>query len=152
MKSPIAQEAILKKIEALGKAVPPSWASLAGHELIRTLRIMLGMTQAQLGRRCHKPQSYIALLEQGKVDCKMGTFQKICQALLCDVLIIPKPRKKISQIVQDRIKQAARRNIERLAGTMSLENQKPEEAVLAHLLAEEERRLRQSGSSEIWSA
>jgi transcriptional regulator with XRE-family HTH domain len=129
----------------------PSVAELPPPALIRTLRAALHMNQAQLARRAGIPQSHLARIETGKGDAQVGTLRKIFAALGCDLLFVPKAKKDLGAVLEEAIQEKARRNVARVAGTMTLEKQTPDDETLRSLIASEIRRLRQNPTSEIWA-
>lgn len=52
------------------------------------------MSQAQLARRSGVAQAHIARLEVGAIDPKLATMQRLFDAMFCDLLILPRPRKR----------------------------------------------------------
>jgi transcriptional regulator with XRE-family HTH domain len=44
-----------------------------------------GLTQSELAEKCHTTQQTIAKIEQGVVDPKLSTLEKIADALGCEV-------------------------------------------------------------------
>jgi transcriptional regulator with XRE-family HTH domain len=118
--------------------------------MLRTLRTALHMTQAQLANRAGMPQSHIARIEAGKADVQLGTLRKVFGALFCDFLLVPRMGRDFESVLDERIKEKARRNVSRISGTMALEKQLPEDETLQALIHSEESRLRAHPSSEIW--
>lgn len=53
----------------------------ADHPSIAQLRLQKGWSQTELAKRAETSQSYIARLEQGKIDPQMSTASKIAAAL-----------------------------------------------------------------------
>ena len=60
------------------------------------------MSQAQLSRRCGVPQPHIAILESGKIDARLSTLRRLFDAMFCDLLIVPRPRKRPSDVLAER--------------------------------------------------
>jgi predicted transcriptional regulator len=62
-----------------------AWSTLAelSHlgDAIRERRAELGWTQAELARRTGIPQADISRLENGRLDARWSTIQRICAAL-----------------------------------------------------------------------
>ena len=146
---PVSGRRAIRKIEEYSARAPAA-ARLAPHEMLRTLRSALHMTQAQLAKRAGMPQSHIARIEGGKADVRLGTMRKVLGALFCDFLLIPRMARNLETVLDGRIKEKARRNVSRVSGSMALEKQLPEEETLRALIRSEESRLRAHPSSDIW--
>jgi transcriptional regulator with XRE-family HTH domain len=62
-----------------------TWSALAGldrpGDSIRERRIELGWTQAELARRTGIPQADISRIENGRLDARWSTIQRISAAL-----------------------------------------------------------------------
>lgn len=132
-------------------AQAPAAAQLPPHAMIRVLRTALHMTQSQLAKRAGLPQSHMARIESGRGDLQIGTLRKVMAALFCDVLVVPQMKRRLDDVLEDRIRQKARKNVARVSGTMALEKQLPDEETLSALIRSEESRLRTHPSSEIWA-
>ena len=80
----------------------PKRANLEPAVLLRALRGALRMSQADLARRSGVQQAVVARVESGKGDVRLGTLRKLFDAMFCDLLILPKPRKRPSDAVAER--------------------------------------------------
>jgi transcriptional regulator with XRE-family HTH domain len=129
----------------------PAAARLPPHALVRALRAELHMTQTQLAKRAGITQSHLARIEAGKVDPQVSTLRKIFSALFCDVLVVPCMLKKPQDVMLERVKERARRNVLRVTGTMALEKQAPDGETILNLIRSEEARLLAHPSSEMWA-
>lgn len=58
--------------------------------LLRTARVMQGLTQRELGERIGSPQSYVARLEAGKTDPKLSSLVEVARALDLDLKLVPR--------------------------------------------------------------
>ncbi|MFA6004031.1 MAG: helix-turn-helix domain-containing protein [Elusimicrobiota bacterium] len=79
----------------------PRRLPLRPHVLVRTFRSALRMSQTVLARRSGVPQSHIARLETGKIDIQISTLKRLLDAMFCDLLILPRPRKRPSDAVAE---------------------------------------------------
>lgn len=149
-KLPISKEKMLNRIVSSGMKVPEGFESLSLPSLIRILRHGFGMTQAQLAKRAGLLQSHIAQIELGHVDLQWSTVQKVFRALNSDVVVLPKFKEKPKAIIAKRARETAKRKVARVAGTSALEKQLPDEQTRRRLLHDEEERLKNNHSSEIW--
>src|SRR5690349_3022886 len=62
-------------------------------DLVKTIRLQRrrkGMSQSQLGRLLHMPQSQIARIERGSSDVRHSTIVDIARALDLEPMLIPK--------------------------------------------------------------
>jgi transcriptional regulator with XRE-family HTH domain len=132
-------------------AQAPAAALLPPHAMIRALRAALHVTQSQLVKRAGLPQSHLARVESGKGDVQLGTLRKVLGALFCETLVVPRMKRKLDDVLEDRIKEKARKNVARVSGTMALEKQLPDDGTIRALVRSEESRLRTHPSSEIWA-
>lgn len=118
--------------------------------IICLLRKRLHMTQKQLAARSGVPQSFISRLESGDQEPTLKTLKKLFSALSCSLVVVPVASKPFDQIIENQARKYARKNIEYVKGTMSLEKQLPDQKFVKVLLEEETRRLVFIGASEIW--
>jgi predicted DNA-binding mobile mystery protein A len=147
---PITRRRLTEKLVSYAREAPKSIEGLSPGDQIRLLRNALRMTQAQLAKRVGLPQSHIAKMESGKVDLNIKTLRRVLDALFCNTLLIPQPRRRLEDILRDQTRKAAQRKVSRVAGNMALEKQRPDEKMLQDLIIAEEERLARSESSEIW--
>ncbi len=79
----------------------PKKPALAPGALQKTLRARLRMSQAELARRCGLTQAHIARLESGELDARWGTWQRVFDALYCDIALLALPRKRPSDALAE---------------------------------------------------
>lgn len=147
---PISSEHILDQIVSFGRKAPEGLEAMPIHALIRIARHALRMTQAQLAKRAGIPQSHLAVIETGKRDFKLATLRKIYSALGGNLIVVGRFRKTPASLVSERIREVARKKIMRVAGSMALEKQLPDDAMIKKLIQAEEDRLLREASTEIW--
>ena len=80
----------------------PSATGHAPHVYLRTIRATLKMTQAQLAKRTGIAKSHVAQIEAGAANVGVRTLTRLFDAVFCDLLIIPKARKKPTQALAER--------------------------------------------------
>lgn len=80
----------------------PAQALLEPAVFLRALRSALRMSQCQLARRSGLTQPHVALLEKGEDGVRLATLRRIFDAMFCDLLIIPRPRKRPGDAVAER--------------------------------------------------
>ena len=101
---------------------------------IRILRHSLRMTQAELARRAKISQPHLAGIESGKTDPQISTVKRIFEAMSCDLVLEPRPRKPIKELLRGRARSIALKRLKQSMGTMALEQQAPEADVFKQLL------------------
>jgi len=101
---------------------------------IRILRNSLRMTQAELARRAKISQPHLAGIESGKTDPQISTLKRIFEAMSCDLVLQPRPKKPIKELLRGRARSIALKRLKQSMGTMALEQQAPEADVFKQLL------------------
>lgn len=118
--------------------------------LIRTIRKQLGMSQEELARRAHVPQSTVSRIEASDRDATLSTLSKILKALSCDLVVVPHLHKPVDALRREQAKKKAKQRIHYLKGTMNLEDQEPDPGFVEELLKQEEERLLSGMNSALW--
>jgi len=92
---------------------------------IRAIRDALGMSGAQLAAKLGmKPPSVVALEQsEAAATIRLETLQKAAAALDCELVYALVPRKPLEEIVQDRARMIALRELGGIAHSMGLEDQ-----------------------------
>jgi predicted DNA-binding mobile mystery protein A len=109
---------------------------------IKAIREALGMTAAQLAKRLGVTQPSVVALEQSeaKGTIELATLRRVAEALDCTVVYALVPNEPLEQTVRDRARRFARRRLEPIEHSMSLEDQKvprqESEAVIDEILRE----------------
>ena len=122
---------------ALSRLTPTDSQSMYGPspaDWIRILRNSLRMTQAELARRAKISQPHLAGIESGKTDPQISTVKRIFEAMSCDLVLEPRPRKPIKELLRGRARSIALKRLKQSMGTMALEQQAPEADVFKQLL------------------
>lgn len=121
---------------ALSRLVPgrPRAHEPSPGDWIRILRDSLRMTQAELARRAKITQPHLAGIESGKTDPQISTLRRIFDAMSCDLVIEPRPRQPIKEVLRGRARSVALKRLKQSMGTMALEHQAPDADVFKHLL------------------
>ena len=91
----------LNKTLLFTKGAPPA-ASNPPYVYLRATRTALRMTQDQLARRAGVAKSHVALIESGKANVGIDTLRRLFDAMFCDLLVVPKARKKPTQALAER--------------------------------------------------
>lgn len=101
---------------------------------IRIVRDSLRMTQAELASRAKITQPHLAGIESGKTDPQISTVKRIFAAMSCDLVLEPRPRKAIKEVLRGRARGVALQRLKQSMGTMALERQAPDAEVFRQLL------------------
>lgn len=146
----VGMSRVLARFIAWAAQAPEGAADYAAQSLILLTRVRLGMTQAQLAKRCGLTQSHIANIENGKVDVQLSTLRRIFKALDCRLVLAPQPLGDLDELIRRQARAAALKRVKRVRGTMAMEAQRPDEGMLEDLVKAETEKLLQSRSSAIW--
>lgn len=133
-----------------GKGGEESWVP-SYSEWIRLLRKYFRMTQSELAERAKIPQSHIVKIEQGKADVQISTLEKIFKALSCELIIQPKPKKSIEDILRGRARAIALKRLKQSMGTMALEGQAAEADTFRELLEKKTDEILSDRSEKLWN-
>lgn len=101
-KLPLPHRQALNKTLVFTQSAPAA-ASKSPAVYVRALRCALQMSQAQLAERAGLPQSHVAAVESGKTAPRIDTLQKLFEAMFCNMLIVPKARKRPSEALAERV-------------------------------------------------
>ena len=140
----------IERLLAAGAELGIEAALLSAGGTVSLLRRYLGMTQEQLARRAGVAQSYLARVESEAVQPGSEVLARIFSALFCRFALVPIPLKPLDEVIDRQAQQAAESHVRYLAGTMALEEQKPDPKTLKQLVEEEKMRLKLGRSSRIW--
>jgi predicted DNA-binding mobile mystery protein A len=96
-----------------------------GRGWIKAIREAIGMTTGQYAKRLGVSQPRVAALEKAEADgvVTLKTLRQAAEALDCDFVYALVPRKPLEQVVKDRARDVAGRQLARTDQTMRLENQ-----------------------------
>jgi predicted DNA-binding mobile mystery protein A len=92
---------------------------------VKAIREALGMTTAQLAARIGLSQSRVAQLEKAEIDdsITLRTLRQAAEGLGCTLAYVLVPNEPLDEMVKERARQAADRQLARTHHTMRLENQ-----------------------------
>lgn len=104
-----------------------------GRGWIKAIREAIGMTTGQFARRLGVSQPRVAALEKAEADgvVTLKSLRQAAEALNCDFVYALVPRKPLEQVVKDRARDVAERQLARTDQTMRLENQAVSKAHMA---------------------
>jgi len=119
---------------------------------IRTLRGYLRMTQAELAKRSNISQPHLAGIESGRIDPQVSTLRRIYQGLSCDLVVEPRPRKPLEEMLRGQARSLALKRLKHTMGTMALENQAPSEDAFRQLLEKRTDQILRDDRERIWQS
>ena len=130
--------------------VKKSARGLSIFEIIKMIRVELGMSQQILAKRSGVPQSTISRLEKGDRDANLLTLQKIAHALSCELIIVPMLHESLSSLLKRQARKIAKKRMRYLKGTMNMEEQEPDPEFMEELLRQEIDELLQGPRKKLW--
>lgn len=80
--------------------VPADWSALPAGLMIFRLRTALCLYQWKLAMRIGARQSLISRIEHG-ADLRLSTLRRIFDALGCDLVLLPRPRRALDVLAAD---------------------------------------------------
>ncbi|OVE76499.1 hypothetical protein BVX98_05835 [bacterium F11] len=119
-------------------------------EWIRILRGAQRMTQATLAKRAKMSQPHVAGIEAGKIDPQISTINRIFDALSCQLIIEPRPKKPIEELLRVRARIIALKRLKQTMGTMALEDQAPDQEVFKQLLNKYTEEILNDRREQLW--
>jgi transcriptional regulator with XRE-family HTH domain len=69
---------------------------------LTALRCLLRMSQRHLAKRSGVAKSHLIAIEKGRVDPSVDTLRRLFDAMFCDLVIVPKPRKRPADALAER--------------------------------------------------
>jgi len=145
-----SEKLLIEEISEFAKKLQQSIRGLTIGELIKLIRIQLGMSQDTLAKHACVPQSTISRVEGSEKTPTLVTLAKILDVLSCDLVITPLHKEPIDIIRSKQAKKKAHEKINYLRGTMNLENQEPDKKLIRELIKEEEEQLLHGSNSKLW--
>jgi predicted DNA-binding mobile mystery protein A len=92
---------------------------------IKAIREALGMSAVQLARRMHIKQPSVVALEQSEIKgtIQLATLRRAAEAMNCTLVYALIPNDSLEAIVQKQAHRVARRRLQSVEHSMSLEDQ-----------------------------
>lgn len=132
-----SEKLMLEEISQRAESLQQSMRGLLIGELIKRVRIQLGMSQEILARRSKVPQPTVSRIEKGLKDPSLSILTKLATALSCDLVVAPMLKESIDQIRYKQARRIAEKHVQYLMGTMSLEKQEPDKKLREELIKKE---------------
>lgn len=82
---------------------PPKAMTYPPAAYLRALRAYMRMSQRQLASRTGLGQAQICRIERGRLDPGLASWRKLFDALFCDLLIVPRPRRRPGEALGERL-------------------------------------------------
>ena len=117
---------------------------------IRIVRNSLRMTQDELARRASVNKANLVDIEKGKTDPRVGTLKKIFDSMSCDLLVEPRPRQSLTEMLRTKARSIALERLKQSMGTMALENQAPDRDVFEVLLEKRTNEILNDRREHLW--
>lgn len=146
----IAEKRLIDKVVGQAAELDAEIATLPPSAGIRLLRRRLLMSQRELANRAGLPQSTVSRIESGRIDPNIKTLRQIYSALGCTVAVLPVASHPPDEMIRRQARLLAEKRLNYLKGTMALEEQTPDEALLEDLVADEEKRILDQGVTGLW--
>ena len=131
----------------------PEWMAqdLPIGKQIQLIRDALGMTQAQLAKRCEIRQDVIARLENDlTIDLRLSTVRKLAKGLGCRLLCRFVPEEEIETVLDQKSLKAARKLVGLSRASSGLEKQMPEDRYIELQVRDIQQKIREKRPSSLW--
>jgi transcriptional regulator with XRE-family HTH domain len=145
-----SEKLLLEKIASLTGFLLEQQRGLDIGQLIALIRGQLGISQRLLAKRAKIPQPTVSRIESGSLSPNVTTLQKILDAMGSNLLLSVVLRESPEVIRRKQAEAKARKKVEYLQGTMSLEKQETNQEFLKELMEEEVRNLLEAPNSKLW--
>lgn len=149
-KASSAEKLLLEHISKVARDLQTNARGLSVGKYIKLIRKQLRMSQQILARRAQVPQPMISRLEQEQSEPTLSTLSKIFEALFCDLVIAPVFNEPIDIILQKQAKKIAEKHVAYLKGTMNLEQQEPDQQLIAELVKRKQEQLIHTANAQLW--
>jgi len=131
----------------------PDWMAkdMPVGKQVQLIREALGMTQAQLAKRCGIRQNMIARIESDlAIDLRLSTVQKLAKGLDCRLISRLVPEEEIGKVLDQKSLEAARKLVGLSKSSAGLEKQMPEDRYIEEQVREMQFKIREKRPSSLW--
>lgn len=149
-KQTVSKKLLIEEVRRASKKMKASMKGLSIGALTKAIRKQLGMSQEVLAKRAKVTQTTISRVEKAEKDISVSTLQKILRELSCELLLVPLLLESLDSIRRKQARKVAEKHMKYLKGTMNLEQQQPDPRFIQELLKQEEERLLQGSSIQLW--
>jgi predicted DNA-binding mobile mystery protein A len=137
------------------EAQVPEWMvkDLPIGKQVQLIRDALGMTQAQLAKRCGIRQDVIARIERDlTIDLRLSTVRKLAKGLGCRPLCRFVPEEEIEKVLDQKSLKAARKLVGLSKSSSGLEKQMPEDRYIDLQVRDIQQKIREKRPSSLWES
>lgn len=145
-----AEKLLIEDISRKTMQTKKACKGLSIGPLIRMLRLQLGMPQKILAKKASIRQATLSDIEKEKLLPNLNTLKKIFEALKCELIVSFVLQESIENQRLQQAKKIAKKHIEYLQGTMSLEKQPIDSQMLEEILKKEVNQLLQGPNTKLW--
>jgi predicted DNA-binding mobile mystery protein A len=119
---------------------------------LKAIRESLGLTERQQAERLGITGSTLHKSELAEAEERitLGQLRKLAEGLDCELVYALVPRKPLTQVVEDRARSIALREVGEVAHTMSLEDQRPATDRLRKQVEQRTAELLRGRWSDLW--
>lgn len=119
---------------------------------LKEIREALGMTERQQAARLGVTGAALHKAEQSEAQERitLGQLRKLAEHLDCDLVYALVPRKPLTEVVQRRAEQIASDEVQSVAHSMSLEDQRPLDARIKKQVSRRTEELLRGRWAELW--
>jgi predicted DNA-binding mobile mystery protein A len=119
---------------------------------LKAIRESLGLTERQQAERVGLTGSTLHKSELAEAEERitLGQLRKLAEGLDCELVYALVPRKPLTQVVEDRARSIALREVGEVAHTMSLEDQRPATDRLRKQVEQRTAELLRGRWSDLW--
>jgi transcriptional regulator with XRE-family HTH domain len=134
------------------QAQVPDWMAkdLSVGKQVQLIREALGMTQAQLAKRCRIQQNMVAKIESDTIDLRLSTARKLAKGLGCNLTARLVPQEEIEKVLDQKSLETARKLVGLSKSTAGLEKQMPEDRYIELQVKEMQQKIREKRTSSLW--
>ncbi|MFH2203547.1 MAG: helix-turn-helix transcriptional regulator [Elusimicrobiota bacterium] len=100
---PVRTLQALNEAAVFMKAAPKRMCRTPPAEFMLAARTKLGLSQTELAERAGMPQQQLQRLESGRINARLNTWRRVFDALHCDLLVLPRPRRHLGETKARRV-------------------------------------------------
>ncbi|MGH1361954.1 MAG: mobile mystery protein A [Calditrichia bacterium] len=119
---------------------------------VKAIREALGMTTKQLGQRIGVSQPQVIKMEQSEARkaITLQSLERAANALGCELVYALVPREPLSDIIDARVQEAAKKQLRRTEHTMALEAQSVDAEKAEEQMHQLTKKILEKAGSNLW--